>query len=79
MFVSVLLVPSLTSFRSVPPSIHQDAAVLPAKRHRVVGKKSGQTSHIELTNNTLCQRLSRLVRKTVSFSEKPANHDGAIW
>jgi insertion element IS1 protein InsB len=55
------------------------AAVLPSKRHRAVGKESGQTSHIERTNNTLRQRVARLVRKTLSFSKKQANHDGAIW
>jgi len=42
------------------------AAVLPSKRHRAVGKESGQTNHIERFNNTLRQRCSRLVRKTLS-------------
>lgn len=55
------------------------AAILPSKRHRAVGKESGQTSHIERFNNTLRQRCSRLVRKTLSFSKKVANHIGAIW
>lgn len=54
-------------------------AVLPAKRHRAVGKESGQTNHIERFNNTLRQRCSRLVRKTLSFSKKLVNHIGAIW
>ena len=54
-------------------------AVLPSKRHRVVGKESGKTSYIERFNNTLRQRVSRLVRKTLSFSKKQANHEGAIW
>ncbi len=54
-------------------------AVLPAKRHRAVGKESGQTNHIERFNNTLRQRCSRLVRKTLSFSKKLANHIGALW
>jgi IS1 family transposase len=35
--------------------------VLPFKRHRPVGKESGKTSHIERLNNTLRQRISRLV------------------
>ena len=51
----------------------------PKKRHRPVGKESGQTSHIERLNNTFRQRIGRLVRKTVSFSKKQANHVGAIW
>jgi len=55
--------------------------VLPSKRHRPVGKESGQTSHIERLNNMLRQRISRLVRKTLSFSfsKKVDNHIGSIW
>jgi len=55
------------------------AAIFPSKRHRAVGKETGQTSHIERLNGTLRQRISRLVRKTLSFSKKLANHIGAIW
>jgi len=55
------------------------AAIFPSKRHRAVGKESGQTNHIERFNNTLRQRCSRLVRKTLSFSKKLANHIGALW
>lgn len=54
-------------------------SVLPSKRHFSVGKESGLTSHIERFNNTLRQRVSRLVRKTLSFSKKLDNHIGAIW
>ena len=53
--------------------------VLPATRHFSVDKDSGLTSHIERFNNTLRQRTSRLVRKTLSFSKKAENHEGAIW
>lgn len=53
--------------------------VIPAQRHRAVGKDSGLTSYIERFNNTLRQRVSRLVRKTLSFSKKLENHTGAIW
>ncbi|WP_396229533.1 IS1 family transposase [Geitlerinema sp. PCC 7407] len=53
--------------------------VLPRKRHRVVSKETGQTSYIERFNNTLRQRIGRLVRKTLSFSKKLSNHIGAIW
>ncbi len=52
---------------------------LPSKRHRVVDKDSGYTSYIERFNNTLRQRVSRLVRKTLSFSRKLENHIAAIW
>lgn len=55
------------------------AAILPSKRHRAVGKETGETNHIERFNNTLRQRCSRLVRKTLSFSKKLANHIGALW
>jgi IS1 family transposase len=53
--------------------------VFPANRHRAIGKESGQTNHIERFNNTPRQRVSRLVRKTLSFSKKLNNHIGAIW
>ncbi len=43
--------------------------VLPSKRHRAVGKETGKTSYIERFNNTLRQRVGRLVRKTLSFSK----------
>ncbi|MBE9108404.1 IS1 family transposase [Nodosilinea sp. LEGE 07298] len=53
--------------------------VIPSKQHEAVGKDSGLTSYIERLNNTLRQRVSRLVRKTLSFSKKIENHSGAIW
>lgn len=53
--------------------------VLPSKRHFAVDKDSGLTSHIERLNNTLRQRISRLVRRSLSFSKKLENHIGAIW
>jgi IS1 family transposase/transposase-like protein len=53
--------------------------VIPSKRHKAVGKNSGLTNHIERFNNTMRQRISRLVRKTLSFSKKLENHIGAIW
>ena len=53
--------------------------VIPAKRHQAVGKQTGKTSYIERFNCTLRQRVSRLVRKALSFSKKIENHIGAIW
>jgi IS1 family transposase len=44
-----------------------------------VGKETGKTSYVERFNNTLRQRVSRLVRKTLSFSKSLENHIGAIW
>ena len=77
-------------WKSLPPVYRQCAVcytdfwkayegVLPKKRHKVVSKQSGKTNHIERFNNTLRQRISRLVRKTLSFSKKVENHIGAIW
>jgi insertion element IS1 protein InsB len=43
---------------------------IPTETHQKVGKETGQTNHIERFNNTLRQRVSRLVRKTLSFSKK---------
>jgi IS1 family transposase len=54
-------------------------SIFPETRHHAVGKESGQTNHIERFNCTLRQRVSRLVRKTLSFSKKLGNHIGAIW
>lgn len=53
--------------------------VIPPKRHRAVGKQTGLTNRIERLNNTLRQRVSRLVRASLSFSKKLNNHIGAIW
>ena len=52
--------------------------MLSSKRHKAVVKETGLTNHIERFNNTLRQRVSRLVRKTLSFSKKLENHIGAI-
>jgi insertion element IS1 protein InsB len=52
--------------------------VIPAERHKAISKKARKTNHIERFNNTLRQRVSRLVREALSFSKKLANHIGAI-
>ena len=43
---------------------------VPAATPQLVGKDTGATAHVERLNNTLRQRLSRLVRRTLSFSKK---------
>lgn len=74
-------------WKSLPPVYRQCALcytdfwsayqlVLPSKRHR---PSWGKTNLIERFNNTLRQRISRLGRKTLSFSKKFQNHLGAIW
>jgi insertion element IS1 protein InsB len=52
--------------------------VIPAEQHKAITKQARKTNHIERFNNTLRQRLSRLVRETLSFSKKLAHHIGAI-
>jgi insertion element IS1 protein InsB len=52
--------------------------VIPAAQHRAISKLARKTNHIERFNNTLGQRVSRLVREALSFSKKLANHIGAI-
>jgi len=52
--------------------------VIPAAQHRAISKLARKTNHIERFNNTLRQRVSRLVRETLSFSKKLSNHIGAI-
>ncbi|WP_242028566.1 IS1 family transposase [Pseudanabaena sp. FACHB-2040] len=53
--------------------------VLPQKRHQVVSKDSGKTSYIERFNNTLRQRVSRFVRRSLAFSKSLRNHIGLLW
>ena len=73
----------------IPVAYHQQATfytdqyvvyegVIPAAQHRAITKKARKTNHIERFNNTLRQRVSRLVRSALSFSKKLANHIGAI-
>ena len=71
-------------WQSLPPVYRQCAVcytdfwqayeqVIPSNRHRAVGKETGQTSYIERFNNTVRQRVGRLVRQTLSFSKKLSN------
>lgn len=52
--------------------------VIPKTQHQVCAKGSGRTNLIERFNCTLRQRVSRLVRETLSFSKSLSNHIGAI-
>ena len=52
--------------------------VIPAAQHKAITKLARKTNHIEQFNNTLRQRISRLVRSTLAFSKKVENHIGAI-
>jgi len=74
---------------NIPPGYREQATfhtdqyeaytgVIPAEQHKAITKQARKTNHIERFNNTLRQRVSRLVRETLSFSKKLANHIGAI-
>lgn len=52
--------------------------VVPPAQHRPISKLARKTNHVERFNCPLRQRVSRLVRATLSFSKKLANHVGAI-
>jgi insertion element IS1 protein InsB len=52
--------------------------VIPAAQHRAISKLARKTNHVERFNNTLYQRVSRLVREALSFSRKLVNHIEAI-
>ena len=41
----------------------------------MVKKETGETAHVERFNNTLRQRCSNLVRKTLSFSKRDDRHE----
>jgi insertion element IS1 protein InsB len=81
---------SAKALRAKMPLVYQEQAifhtdqydaytgVIPAERHKAITKHARKTNHIERFNNTLRQRVSRLVRETLSFSKKLAHHIGAI-
>jgi insertion element IS1 protein InsB len=52
--------------------------VIPTAQHKAITKKARKTNHIERFNNTLRQRVSRLVRGTLAFSKRLAHYIGAI-
>jgi insertion element IS1 protein InsB len=53
-------------------------AVIPEEQHFPVGKKTGETAHVERWNNTLRQRLARFVRMTLSFSKSVVMHEACL-
>ena len=72
---------ALKLWQSLPPVYRQCAVcytdhwkayrgILPKTRHRVVGKDTGKTNHLERFNHTLRQRIARLGRKTLSDSAR---------
>ena len=57
--------------------LESDHNVFPKVQHRAAYQR-GPKNHIERFNNTLRQRLGRLVRKTLSFSKGPLLHESVI-
>ena len=53
-------------------------AAFPRRTHRFCGKEEGQTNHAERFFGTIRARLSRLVRRTYSFSKSVERHLDAI-
>jgi insertion element IS1 protein InsB len=52
--------------------------IIPSAQHRAISKLARKTNHVERSNCTLRQRVSRLVHATLSFSKKLSHHLGAI-
>ena len=52
---------------------------VPAARRRPAGKGAGTTGRLERFDDTLRQRCSRLVRKTLGFSKCGERLAGALW
>jgi insertion element IS1 protein InsB len=48
--------------------------VITDEQHEALGKEEGETSHVERWTNTLRQRLSCFVRKTLAFSKSHHMH-----
>ena len=53
-------------------------AAFPQRTHRFCGKEEGETNHAERWFGTLRARMSRLVRRTYSFSKNVERHLDAI-
>lgn len=80
---------AIALWAKVPPLIKTQAQVLtdcwdayqlaiPSNQHTACEKQSGQVSLIERFNCTLRERVSRLVRKSLSFSKSDWFHEEAI-
>jgi IS1 transposase/Pyridine nucleotide-disulphide oxidoreductase, dimerisation domain len=62
-----------------PPDLDEVyTGVMPPVRHNAMTKQARKTNHVERFNSTLRQRVSRLVRDTLSCSKNLAHHGGVI-
>jgi insertion element IS1 protein InsB len=73
-------IPTVYQNHAVFSTAHYTAytSVIPSAHHRAISKLARTTKHSERFTCTLRQRVSRLVRATLSFSKKLTNHIGAI-
>jgi hypothetical protein len=55
-----------------------DRGILPCAQHRAISKLARTPNHVERFHCPLRQRVSRLVRATLSFSKKLSKHVGVI-
>jgi len=60
--------------QTVSDAWHIYPEVIPKALHQVVGKETGETTHVEHWNNVLRQQIGRSVRKTLSFSKSDEYH-----
>jgi hypothetical protein len=60
------------------PSCRAYKGVIPSAQHRAIPKLARKTNHGERFTCTLRQRVSRVVRATLSFSKTLTKHIGAI-
>ena len=58
--------------------INGKLGIIPSNWHKIVEKNKRETNHIERFNHTLRQRISRLGRKTLSFSKKLSHHIASL-
>jgi insertion element IS1 protein InsB len=52
--------------------------VFDLRKHQLVEKNTGATTHVERWFNTLRQRLGRFTRKTLAFSKRDELHAGLL-
>jgi insertion element IS1 protein InsB len=72
-------IPAMYQEQAVFSTDHSAAytGVIPSAQPRAISKLARKTHHVERFNCTLRQRVSRLVRATLSFSKKLSHHIGA--
>jgi IS1 family transposase len=63
-------------FSTDPEAVY--TGIMPAAQPKAITKHARKTKHMERFHHPLRQRVSRLVRATLAFSQKLANPIGAI-